>query len=576
MAHITVMPKLGFNMDVGTLVKWYKGEGDAVSKGEPLFAIETDKTTIDVEATESGTVKALFAKEGDAIPVTLPIAVIADPNEDASADIAACLKQLGRSETAPAASQPDPAAAEGPEPAKGAYDYDVVVIGGGPGGYVAAIKAAQLGKRTCIVEKDSFGGTCLNRGCIPTKTFIRSAEVLHEVKESAQFGVVSVDVSAAALDMGKVQQRKRSVVSGLVGGVEGLLRGNGVTALKGEAAITDCHTAVVGGKSVSAENLILATGSASKTLPIPVSNKMKVLTSTEALELTELPDRMVIIGGGVIGIEFASFFSAVGVHITVLEFMSEILPMVDEEIAQMATKAFHKKGVDVITGAKVSEIRDSEVVYEKDGQKFTVACDQVLMAVGRSPELCGIDCAKLGIKTERGAIVTDEKLRTSVPNIYAVGDVNGRSMLAHTASMEGVIAAEVICGRDVHMEYSAIPSCIYIEPEIASVGLTEAQARKKYGDVKVGKFPMMANGKAKVHGAPEGMIKIIVEPKYNGIVGAHLYCIHATDMIEELVVAMQLEGVADELVYAVHPHPTISEAVSEALHAAVDKAIHFM
>ncbi len=583
MAEVIIMPKLGFNMSEGKLVEWYKSEGEAVTKGEPLFSVETDKTNMDIEATQDGVVRKLFIEEGDQIPVTLPIAIVGTADENIDDLIADSLAQLGghasadAAEAAPAAEAqesccgaPECKAADGAE-----YDYDIAVIGGGPGGYVAAIKAAQMGKRTVIIEKEHFGGTCLNVGCIPTKALLRSAEALKEVKESAAFGVVDVDTSNAALDLVKVQERKKNVVTQLVNGVKGLLKGNGVTIENGEGTLIDAHTVEAGGKKITAANVIIATGSQAKSLPIEISPKATVLTSTEMLDIDNAPESMVVIGGGVIGIEFAYFLATIGVKVSVVEFLDRILPMVDEEITNQVTGHLKDLGVDIYTSARVTEITADSVKFEKDGKVQELAAEQVLMAVGRAANLAGIDTEALGIKTERGAIVTDETLRTSADGVYAIGDVNGKAMLAHTASMEGIVAVKNICGEKAAMDYSKIPSAIYIQPEIASVGLTEKQAAEKYGKINVGKFPLMANGKAKVAGEERGLVKVIAEAKYGEIVGVHLYCLHATDMIAEAVVAMKLESTAEEVAMAIHPHPTVSEIMHEAMHAVNGRAIHF-
>lgn len=576
MAEVIIMPKLGFNMDEGKLVEWYKQEGDAVSKGEPLFSVETDKTNMDIEATGDGVVRKLFINAGDTIPVTLPIAIVGSADEDIDALVADSLAQLG-GDAAPAETAPAAEAAPAAEQAasSSAYDYEIAVIGGGPGGYVAAIKAAQMGKKTVIIEKENFGGTCLNVGCIPTKALLRSVEALKEVKESAGFGVIDVDTSNAALDLEKVQKRKASVVKQLVGGVQGLLKGNGAAIEQGEGKLIDKNTIEVGGKKITAENIIIATGSQAKSLPIDIDPKATVLTSTEMLDINKAPESMAVIGGGVIGVEFAYFLATIGVKVTIVEFLDRILPMVDEEITNQVTGHLKDMGIEIHTSAKVTAITENAVKFEKDGTESSVECEQVLMAVGRGPCLDGIDTEALGIKTERGAIVTDKTLKTSVPNIYAIGDVNGKAMLAHTASMEGIVAVETICGKKAEMDYDKIPSAIYIQPEIASVGLTEKQAAEKYGKVNVGKFPLMANGKAKVAGEEKGLIKVIAEPKYGEIVGVHMYCIHATDMISEAVVAMKLESTAEEVAMAIHPHPTVSEIMHEAMHAVDGRAIHF-
>ncbi|MDR3296158.1 MAG: dihydrolipoyl dehydrogenase [Clostridiales Family XIII bacterium] len=599
MIDVIVMPKLGFNMDEGKLVSWYKNEGEKIAKGEPLFSIETDKTSIDVEATRDGVVRKLFVEAGETIPVTLPIAILADAADDIASETEKAYALLGKGDgvpaapvaaapvsgassasaaPAPASAAPVPAAASGGQPAKSGkdFDFDVIVIGGGPGGYVAAIKAAQSGKRTAIAEKENFGGVCLNRGCIPTKTLLRSVEALNAVKESAGFGVVGVDASGAGIDMKKVQERKGKVVKQLVVGVGALLKGNGVTALPGVGSILDPHRVKVGETSYSAEYIIIATGSAVKPLPVPADKGVELLTSDEALALTEIPDEITVIGGGVIGIEFAYFLAQAGAKVRVVEFLDRILPMVDEEITAQVTARLAGMGIEIHTGAKVTKITKDAVYFEKDGAEKKLAAQKVLVAVGRVPDTGGIDCAGLGIKTDRGAIVTDGALRTSVPNIFAVGDVNGKSMLAHTASMEGIVAVENICGHKKSMNYANIPSAVYIQPEIACVGLTEAQAREQHKQVKTGKFPLAANGKAKVAGEAAGLAKVIVDAEFGEILGVHLYCVHATDMIAEAVVAMNLESTAEEIAASVHPHPTVSEAVQEAVHAAIGKAVHFL
>lgn len=573
MAEIIIMPKLGFNMSEGKLVKWYVKERDSILKDEPFFTIETDKTTIDIASTSSGIIRKLLVGEGDTVEVTLPIAIVGTADESIDAVLAEAMAKLGKN--VPAASPG--LQSEKPQPdLANRRDFDIVVVGGGPGGYVAAIKAAQMGKRTAIIEKEKFGGVCLNRGCIPTKVLLRSAESLREVKESAQFGIVDIEVSKARLDMVKVQLRKEKVITSLVSGVSGLLKGNKVTIFNGIGIIKDKNTIEVGGKTISTDYIIIATGSGVKSLPVPVDPAMNIMTSNEILNLKEAPESIVIIGGGVIGIEFAYFLSSIGTEVTVVEFLDRILPMVDEEITEQVTDQLHSMNVKIYTGAKVMEVTNDAVIFEKSGKVETIPASLVLMAVGRIPELGGIDCEALQIKTDRGAIVTDLTCKTSVDNIYAVGDVNAKAMLAHTASMEGITAVGNICGHRSEMNYDLIPSAIYIQPEIACVGLTEKQAKEKYGSVKIGKFPLLANGKAKVAGEERGMIKVILEPKYNGIVGVHLYCIHATDMISEAVVAMKLEATAEEIAQTVHPHPTVSEVYHEAFHAAVDMAIHYL
>ncbi len=457
------------------------------------------------------------------------------------------------------------------------YMYDITVIGGGPGGYVAAIKAAQAGKKTCLVESTHLGGVCLNEGCIPTKTLIKTANTLSLIKESAAFAIEGVDAAKVTVSMKKLQERKKAVIGQLVGGVGGLLRGNKVTVENGLASFVDPHTVQVDGKKITSETFIIATGS-NALMPsfIPLEGKTNVLTSTEALELDHLPATVAVIGGGVIGIEFAYLLNKLGAKVTVLELLDHILPMVDEEVSGLVKKRLEKDGITLHLGAKVQKVKSSEVLYELDGKQQSVKADAVLMAVGRVPNTEGLCADKAGVAFDRAAIVTDENLRTNVPNIYAIGDVNAKVMLAHTASHEGIIAVENILGHSKTMDYMKIPSCIYLEPEVAAIGLTENQAKEQYKNVKVGKFPMMANGKTLVEGDTDGIVKVILDGDLGEILGVHMYGQHVTEMVSELSVAMTMEATAEEIIEAIHPHPTVSEAIPEAFMAAVGKAIHTM
>jgi dihydrolipoamide dehydrogenase len=446
--------------------------------------------------------------------------------------------------------------------------YDIAIIGGGPGGYVAAIKAAQLGKKVCLIEKGELGGVCLNEGCIPTKTLLKSVDVLHTLRKCAEFGVSGVDISPAAIDMGKLQQRKKRVVKKLTGGVGYLLKGNGVTVVRGSAAFADKQTLRVGNEEIKAARIIIATGSQSAQLPIPITADAKgtpapIINSAEALQLTEIPQSIVIIGGGVIGIEFAYLFAELGSRVTVVEMMDRILPMVDEELTEVVARMLKGLGIEIFTSARVAAITGAAVVFDHAGAAKQVEAARILMAVGRTPHTEGLNIEALGIGMKGLAIEVDDHLETNVPGIYAIGDVNGLSMLAHTASREGIVAVEHILGHPVRMDYSRIPWAIYLHPEVATVGLTEAQAREKYGEVKVGKFPLAGNGKALIEGEIQGLIKVIVAPGT-----------HATDLISEAVLAMNLKATAEAITSSVHPHPTVAEIIPEAFHAALGKAIH--
>ncbi|KAA8679081.1 dihydrolipoyl dehydrogenase [Clostridium sp. HV4-5-A1G] len=456
-------------------------------------------------------------------------------------------------------------------------DYDVTVIGGGPGGYVAAIKAAQEGKKVCIVENQHFGGVCLNEGCIPTKTLIKTVNVYEQVKNAEEYAVDGVDKVNVKVSMDKLQRRKQAVIKQLVNGVKGLLRGNKVTTIEGTASFVDKNTVKIDDKTITSEYFIIATGSSTFMPPfIPLEGNTNVITSKEALDVNYVPKSIAIIGGGVIGVEFAYIFSMLGSKVYVLELMDRILPMVDAEVSDLAKNRLTKAGVVFHTGAKVKKVIGNKVVYELSGKDTSVEADAVLMAVGRVPNTEGINAEGIGLKFNRKAIETDEYMATNINNIYAIGDVNGKSMLAHTASREGIVAVKNICGKIETMNYDYMPSCIYLEPEIACIGLTEDQAREKYQNVKVGKFPLAANGKALVEGETEGIIKVILEGEFNQILGVHILGVHATDMIAEISVAMNLESTAEELINSVHPHPTVSEIIPEAFMAALYKAIHFM
>ncbi|MCC8025005.1 MAG: dihydrolipoyl dehydrogenase [Clostridium sp.] len=572
MAEVIIMPKLGFNMDEGELVKWHKQAGETVKKGEVLFEINTDKTTMPVEATTDGTILKILLNEGEFADVFTPIAVIGTPGENPDA----ALKEAGV-EIAPDV-LPERAAADTPAAApantasgSAGYEFEVTVIGAGPGGYETAIKAAQMGKKTCIIESTYFGGTCLNVGCIPTKTMIKSAQVLSGIREAGAFAIAGVDASGATVDMKKLQSRKTSVIKTLVNGVKGLLKGNKVTIVEGKASFVDPHTVAAGDRRITSETFIIATGSSVFMPPfIKQEGTNNICTSTEALDLDYVPGSVAVIGGGVIGIEFAFLLNKLGSKVTVLELMDHILPMVDPEVGKMAQKRLAKSGVDFCLGCKVEKVKDNTVCYELNGKEQSVKADMILMAVGRTPNTEGLNAEGIGLEMDRKAIKTDGRMHTNIPNIYAIGDVNGKVMLAHTASHEGMIAVADLCGEYMEeMNYDRIPSCIYLDPEIACIGLTEPQARERYHDkIKIGRFHMAANGKSLVEGDTDGLFKVIVDSEFGEILGVHLYGKHVTDMIGEVSVAMAAEATAEEIIHAIHPHPTVNEALGEAFMAA--------
>jgi dihydrolipoamide dehydrogenase len=449
--------------------------------------------------------------------------------------------------------------------------YDVAIIGGGPGGYVAAIKAAQRGLKTILFEKEKLGGVCLNKGCIPTKALLKSASIYNYAKDSKKYGIHYDNIS---FDWTTVMEHKEGIVDHLVGGIEMLISANKIELIRSEATLINKNTIVAKGIEYIAKNIILATGSEPVLPPIDGIQHKIVITSDQLLQLSKLPEKLVIVGGGVIGIEFAFLLNSFGVKVTIIEMMDSILFNADQEIIKAVTKDLTKLGLTIITGAKVKKIQENSVLYEKDNKEFEVSAAQVLISTGRKSAVNIEMLEKLGIVHSRGMIQTNDRLQTNITGLYAIGDLNGKSMLAHTASEEGIIAIENICGEDKHMDYSGIPQCIYITPEIAWVGLTEQEALKKELDIKIGTFPMAANGKSLIEGETSGFIKIIADKRYGQVLGAHLYCSHATDMIAELALAMKSECCIEDIADCVHAHPTVSEGVMEAANAVFGHAIH--
>lgn len=456
---------------------------------------------------------------------------------------------------------------------------DIAVIGAGPGGYVAALRAAQLGAKVVLVEKGKLGGVCLNWGCIPTKTLLRTAEVLNLARDAAEYGVV---VGEVRLDWAAAQKRKETVVRRLTGGIKFLLEKAGVQLLPGTARFISPSTlevtAEMGQERVEAKNYVVATGSRPVSLPIPGLEGPGVLTSDDALALDALPASLLIIGAGPIGVEFATLFRACGVQVTVVELLPRVLPTLDADLGAEIERALKKAKVAVHTASRVSKVAASNgkyaVTIQGEKQITTVEVDKILVAVGRRPNVEELGLDSIGVQVEKTGIKVDEFLRTNVPHIYAVGDVAGGILLAHVAMHEGVVAAENAMGLQRAMNYAAVPSCVFTTPEVASVGLSEEQAQQQGYDLRVGKFPFRANGKALAQGEPDGLVKIVAEGKYGQILGVHIVGPHASDLIQEGTLALTLEATLDELEVAIHPHPTLSEAVAEAALAAKGRALH--
>lgn len=456
--------------------------------------------------------------------------------------------------------------------------YKLIVIGGGPGGYVAAIKAAQMGMKVALIEKHKIGGVCLNYGCIPTKTLLRSAKLYKDMMHAETFGIDISNKASVSINWPNLMARKKKVVSTLVGGIEQLLKHNGVDVFYDTAIVEDATHIRVGNQLLVCEHLILATGS-SVTMPdIPglkdAFENGHVINSSGAIALKEKPESMTILGGGVIAIEFATLYSSLGTEVTLIQRSKSILKSLDEDVQKLMTRELKKLGVKVITDTRITSVEGQVVNYEHKGKRLSIKSDKILVSLGRKANLSGLE--KLKLKTEKGYVVTDEHMKTNVKNVYAIGDLNGKFMLAHVASAEGIVAVEAIENPKHTIDYKKIPSCIYAFPEVGAVGYTEKEAQAAGYVVKTSMFPLSANGKALAEGESSGFVKIVFDETYGEVLGVHIVASHATDMIAEAVASMELEATVHDLAKTVHPHPTLSEIVMEAAHGAVDQPIHII
>ncbi|MBI3047527.1 MAG: dihydrolipoyl dehydrogenase [Acidobacteria bacterium] len=469
-----------------------------------------------------------------------------------------------------------------------AASYDVIVIGAGTGGYVAAIRAAQLGKKVAVVEKQkSLGGTCLIWGCIPTKALLEHAHALKVIQAAAEWGV-TMPAGAPAIDMGRVHARKDKVVTGLTKGIEFLFRKNNVDWIKGTARLAGGgRVEVVDGdrQALQAADIVVATGSAPRSVPGIEIDRRRIITSDEAIHLPDVPRSLVILGSGAVGVEFASIYRRFGSKVTIVELLPRLVPLEDEAISAELDKSFRKQGIKVLTGTRVTKaLAESDGVRidaeTPDGTTQSLTADILLVATGRAPVTSGLGAEELGIRMEKGYIRVDSLYRTSVPNIAAIGDVitvdgAAHPQLAHVSSAEGILVAERLAGREVRpLNYDHVPSCTYCDPEIGSVGLTEADARARGYDVRVGSFPFGVLGRAKMAGETEGFVKIVADTRYDEMLGVHIIGPRSTELVAEAVLALRLECTVEELVSTIHAHPTFSEAIGEAAHAAHGAAIH--
>lgn len=457
-------------------------------------------------------------------------------------------------------------------------DYDVVVVGAGPGGYVAAIRAGQLGLKTAVVERDELGGICLNWGCIPSKALLHNAEIVGLLQRAEEFGI---SFDNLRLDYGKAVDRSRKVVSTLTKGVAGLLRKNRVEHIKGEASFRDAHTLEVSpdGRAITASNIIIATGTRPRSIPGLDVDGQRIITSREALELRQVPGRIAIIGGGATGAEFAYLYNAYGAEVTIIEMLPYLLPNEDEEISRLLERSFTRQGIKFLTGARVKAVTSAtdtvRLEVEQEEGATTLEADHVLVAVGVQANSDGLGLESLGVIRERGNIMVDASMATNVPGVYAIGDVTGILLLAHVAQAQGVLAVERIAGMDSPaLNYEMMPKATYCHPQVTSFGLTEKESTERGHEVKVGRFPFQASGKAQAVGDVEGMVKVVADKEYGELLGVHMIGPDVTEMLGEMSMARLLEGTTREVGWLVHSHPTLSEALKEAALDADGQAIH--
>ncbi|MCB5087471.1 dihydrolipoyl dehydrogenase [Streptococcus mutans] len=575
MAVEIIMPKLGVDMQEGEIIEWKKQEGDEVKEGDILLEIMSDKTNMEIEAEDSGVLLKIVRGNGQVVPVTEVIGYIGAAGETIETNAAPAasaddLKAAGLEvpdtlgESAAPAAQKTPLADD---------EYDMIVVGGGPAGYYAAIRGAQLGGKVAIVEKSEFGGTCLNKGCIPTKTYLKNAEILDGIKIAAGRGINFASTNYT-IDMDKTVAFKDTVVKTLTSGVQGLLKANKVTIFNGLGQVNPDKTVTVGSETIKGHNIILAIGSKVSRINIPGIDSPLVLTSDDILDLREIPKSLAVMGGGVVGIELGLVYASYGTEVTVIEMADRIIPAMDKEVSLELQKILSKKGMNIKTSVGVAEIVEANnqlTLKLNDGSE--VVSEKALLSIGRVPQLSGLE--NLNLELERGRIKVDDYQETSISGIYAPGDVNGRKMLAHAAYRMGEVAAEnAIWGnvRKANLKYT--PAAVYTHPEVAMCGITEEQARQEYGNVLVGKSSFSGNGRAIASNEAQGFVKVVADAKYHEILGVHIIGPAAAEMINEASTIMENELTVDELLRSIHGHPTFSEVMYEAFADVLGEAIH--
>lgn len=593
------MPQLSDTMTEGTVVKWHKKEGDKINSGEEVADIETDKATMPMEAFDAGTLAVIVAAEGQKVKVGQVIGVIATgtekPDEIKKKYAAGAATAAPKpAEAAPAKPAPAPSAKPASSPAKpGNYQFDIVVIGGGPAGYAAAIRAGQLKKRVLCIEKESLGGTCLNWGCIPTKALLDDGAFIRKLRlHAAEHGVSYKDLS---IDFPKLISRSRAIADKLSKGIEHLFRKYEVKHEAGSGQLLGPHRVKITGaqntREVTADHVIIATGAKATPLPGVAFDGKKIVTSREAMNLPRQPKKIAIIGAGAIGCEFADFYNAVGTEVVVVEMLDHLLPNEDEDVSILLERVFAKREIDVRVKTKTDKVETtpSGVKLTLSGAKpGIVEADVVLVAIGVSANTDGLLGPDSGLEIFKGRIKANPQYQTNLPNVWAVGDCVSLHWppqegmggyrhpdLAHVAHHEAINCVERIAGFSNHtIDYTSIPGCTYTHPQVASMGMSERKARELNRKLKVGKFPFSASGRALALGEPEGFVKLIFDAQYGELLGAHMIGENVTDILAELVVAKKLEATEAEIIEAIHPHPTFSEAIMEAAGVADGRAIH--
>lgn len=579
MAVEIIMPKLGVDMQEGEIIEWKKQVGDTVNEGDVLLEINSDKTNMEIEAEDSGVLLKIVRQEGDVVPVTEVIGYIGAEGEvvEDNSSSAAAEKATADLEAAGLEVPKAPAATEAPAKENKAPladdEYDIIVVGGGPAGYYAAIRGAQLGGKIAIVEKSEFGGTCLNVGCIPTKTYLKNAEILDGIKIAAGRGI-NLASTNYTIDMDKTVDFKNSVVKTLTGGVQGLLKANKVTIFNGLGQVNPDKTVTIGSQTIKGRNVILATGSKVSRINIPGIDSKLVLTSDDILDLREMPKSLAVMGGGVVGIELGLVWASYGVDVTVIEMADRIIPAMDKEVSTELQKILSKKGMKIKTSVGVSEIvEENNQLTLKLNNGEEVVAEKALLSIGRVPQMNGLE--NLNLEMDRNRIKVNDYQETSIPGIYAPGDVNGTKMLAHAAYRMGEVAAEnAMHGNVRKANLQFTPAAVYTHPEVAMVGITEEDARAKYGDILVGRNSFTGNGRAIASNEAHGFVKVIADAKFHEILGVHIIGPAAAEMINEAATIMESELTVDELLLSIHGHPTFSEVMYEAFADVLGEAIH--